>query len=201
MRTTGEWVEIPLHSIHSSSEDVHRCILSHRRLASVPYPPCRCALGRYGPHKPGSVGKPTFIELAILDDDLNMQGVGVVGEVCIKGLTVTPGYVGNDKANEEGFRGGWFHTGDQGMLDSEGYLTLTGRIKELINRGGEKISPLEVDAVLLSNPKVAEAVSFALPDPKYGEEVRHHTDTKQRTLTIRHHHHTRSQTRHTGYTP
>lgn len=139
-------------------------------------------LPKYGPHKPGSVGKPTFIELAILDDDLNPQPVGAVGEVCIKGPTVTPGYVGNAKANEEGFRGGWFHTGDQGTLDAEGYLTLTGRIKELINRGGEKISPLEIDAVLLSNPKVAEAVSFALPDPKYGEEVSEEEETRGHSI-------------------
>jgi len=77
----------------------------------------------------------------------------------------------DEDPNVEAFAGGWFHTGDQGMLDAEGYLTLTGRLKELINRGGEKISPLEVDSALLACDSVAEAVAFAAPDEKYGEEV------------------------------
>eukprot|EP01062_Namystynia_karyoxenos_P000951 TRINITY_DN10343_c0_g1_i1.p1 TRINITY_DN10343_c0_g1~~TRINITY_DN10343_c0_g1_i1.p1 ORF type:complete len:545 (+),score=212.04 TRINITY_DN10343_c0_g1_i1:81-1637(+) len=128
-------------------------------------------LPKHGAHKPGSVGLPTGIELCILDDQCQPMPQGKVGEVCIKGPSVTPGYINNPKANEEGFAGGWFHTGDQGYLDEDGYLFLTGRIKELINRGGEKISPLEVDAVLLSHPAVAEAVSFSAPDEKYGEEV------------------------------
>src|SRR4029077_6348898 len=80
-------------------------------------------------------------------------------------------YHNNPEANAAAFTNGWFRTGDRGVLDGEAYLTLIGRIKELINRGGEKISPLEVDAALLSHPAVAEAASFAAPDPKYGEEV------------------------------
>lgn len=97
---------------------------------------------------------------------------GNLGEVCIKGKNVTLGYHNNPKANQENWtKDGWFRTGDQGFLDEEGYLTLTGRIKELINRGGEKISPLEVDAVLLQFEAVEEAVSFSMLDPKYGEEV------------------------------
>lgn len=125
-----------------------------------------------GAHKPGSVGKPTGIDLAILSDDGKVLGTGEKGEVCIKGPNVTAGYRNNPKANEDAFAYGWFHTGDQGYLDEEGYLFLTGRIKELINRGGEKISPLEVDAAMLSAPGVAEAVSFSAPDSHYGEEVR-----------------------------
>ncbi|KAI9034403.1 hypothetical protein DFJ74DRAFT_649410 [Hyaloraphidium curvatum] len=124
-----------------------------------------------GPHKPGSVGKATGIELAILDDDNRPVPQGEQGEVCIRGPNVTKGYRNNPAANEAGFAGGYFHTGDRGYLDPEGYLFLTGRIKELINRGGEKISPLEVDAALLSHPAVADAVSFGAPDEKYGEVV------------------------------
>jgi acyl-CoA synthetase (AMP-forming)/AMP-acid ligase II len=82
-----------------------------------------------------------------------------------------PGYHNNPEANASSFTNGWFRTGDRGVLDRQAYLTLIGRIKELINRGGEKISPLEVDAVLLAHPAVAEAATFAAPDPKYGEEV------------------------------
>ena len=94
-----------------------------------------------------------------------------VGEVCIRGPNVTGGYLNNPQASREAFAGGWFHTGDQGYLDERGYLFLTGRLKELINRGGEKISPLEIDACLLSHPTVVEAVAFGVPDDKYGEVV------------------------------
>ncbi|KAI9315205.1 hypothetical protein BX666DRAFT_1879058 [Dichotomocladium elegans] len=122
-----------------------------------------------GVHKPGSVGFGHGVEVVILDE----QGNPVEeGEVCIKGKNVTRGYLNNPKATAESFtKDGYFRTGDQGKKDKDGYLVLTGRIKELINRGGEKISPLELDAVLLSFPKVAEAVSFAVPDPMYGQEV------------------------------
>src|SRR4029078_1774405 len=92
-----------------------------------------------------------------------------VGEVSIKGPNVFGGYEGNAEANAESFSNGWFRTGDQGHLDSEGYLTLSGRIKELINRGGEKISPREIDEVLATHPAVAEAVCFGVPDRVYGE--------------------------------
>jgi acyl-CoA synthetase (AMP-forming)/AMP-acid ligase II len=91
--------------------------------------------------------------------------------VAIRGANVTAGYVANPSANAAAFADGWFRTGDQGVFDAEGYLTITGRLKELINRGGEKISPLEVDAVLLSHPAVAQAVTFALPHDKLGEDV------------------------------
>lgn len=124
-----------------------------------------------GGRKAGSVGKATGIELTILDENGVPQPQGCTGEVCIRGANVTKGYQNNPEANESAFQFGWFHTGDLGYLDEEGYLFLKGRIKELINRGGEKISPFEVDAVLLSHPAVAQAVAFAVPDEKYGEEV------------------------------
>ncbi|GAQ80212.1 hypothetical protein KFL_000490025 [Klebsormidium nitens] len=128
-------------------------------------------LPKHGAHKPGTVGKATGIELAVLDEQDRPVPTGEIGEVSIKGANVTKGYKANPEANKVAFTSGWFHTGDRGKLDSEGYLTLTGRIKELINRGGEKISPIEVDEALLAHPAVSEAVAFAAPDEKYGEEV------------------------------
>ncbi|KAJ1833449.1 hypothetical protein LPJ73_007897, partial [Coemansia sp. RSA 2703] len=132
------------------------------QMCSNPLPPLE--------HKPGSVGVPQGVELAILDDDDQPTHLG---EVCVRGPNVTPGYLNNSEANAKSFTRAehWFRTGDQGYLDSDGYLVLTGRIKELINRGGEKISPLELDAVLLKCPGVAEAVSFAVADEMYGQEV------------------------------
>jgi acyl-CoA synthetase (AMP-forming)/AMP-acid ligase II len=84
---------------------------------------------------------------------------------------VTRGYENNPKANAEAFTNGWFRTGDQGVMDAEGYLTITGRLKEIINRGGEKVSPREVDEVLMDHPAVAQVVTFAIPHDKLGEEV------------------------------
>ncbi|SDI27784.1 acyl--CoA ligase [Lutimaribacter saemankumensis] len=126
--------------------------------------------------KPGSVGVAAGPEVRIADEaEDRLLGAGATGEVVISGPNVTPGYEGNPKANEssffmaEGKR--WFRTGDQGAFDDEGYLSLTGRLKEIINRGGEKISPLEVDAVMLSHPEIAQVVCFAVPHDKLGEEI------------------------------
>nr|GMD02250.1 oxalate--CoA ligase-like [Ipomoea batatas] len=124
-----------------------------------------------GPHLPGSVGRPIGQEMAILDENGVPQEADAHGEVCIRGPNVTKGYKNNPEANKSAFQFGWFHTGDLGYLDSNGYLHLVGRIKEMINRGGEKISPIEVDAVLISHPEIAQAVAFGVPDDKYGEEI------------------------------
>ncbi|CAD5325264.1 unnamed protein product [Arabidopsis thaliana] len=124
-----------------------------------------------GPHKPGSVGKPVGQEMAILNEKGEIQEPNNKGEVCIRGPNVTKGYKNNPEANKAGFEFGWFHTGDIGYFDTDGYLHLVGRIKELINRGGEKISPIEVDAVLLTHPDVSQGVAFGVPDEKYGEEI------------------------------
>jgi acyl-CoA synthetase (AMP-forming)/AMP-acid ligase II len=133
------------------------------QMASNPLPP----LAR----KPGSVGRGTQVDIAILDDAGNILAPGATGEVSIKGRNVFSGYEGNAQANAESFANGWFRTGDQGILDQDGYLTLVGRIKELINRGGEKISPREIDEALLRHPAVAEACCFGIPDRVYGEAV------------------------------
>jgi acyl-CoA synthetase (AMP-forming)/AMP-acid ligase II len=135
---------------------------SHQ-MTSNPLPP--------GVRKPGCVGRGTNVEVAIMDEAGSLLPSGTAGEVVIRGPNVTRGYHNNPEANAASFTKGWFRTGDRGVLDESGYLTLIGRIKELINRGGEKISPLEVDAALMSHPAVAEAATFGAPDPKYGEEV------------------------------
>ena len=133
------------------------------QMASNPLPPAS--------RKAGSVGCGTNVEIAILGETGNQLPHETVGEVSIKGPNVFAGYEGNAQANSESFSNGWFRTGDQGQLDSEGYLTLVGRIKELINRGGEKISPREIDEALLTHKAVAEAVCFGIPDRVYGEDV------------------------------
>ncbi len=124
-----------------------------------------------GLRKPGTVGAPAGPEVRVLDESWAPLPAGAIGEVAIKGPNVTPGYEANPKANAESFRDGWFRTGDQGVFDDDGFLTITGRLKEIINRGGEKISPREVDEVLLDHPAVGQAVCFALPHDKLGEEV------------------------------
>jgi acyl-CoA synthetase (AMP-forming)/AMP-acid ligase II len=124
-----------------------------------------------GPHLPGSVGKGTDVQITIADDKGNHLKPGERGEVCIKGPNVITGYENNPEANATSFFDGWFRTGDQGFLDENGYLTLVGRLKELINRGGEKISPREIDEVLLQHPAVNEAVCFGVPHKMWGEEV------------------------------
>jgi len=133
------------------------------QMASNPLPP--------GARLPGSVGRGTDVAIGIMDAAGTLLGVGERGEVVIKGRNVTAGYESNAEANASSFVAGWFRTGDQGFLDTNGYLTLVGRLKELINRGGEKISPREIDEVLLGHPAIAEAVCFGVPHATWGEEV------------------------------
>jgi len=133
------------------------------QMASNPLPPRA--------RKPGAVGLAAGPEIAVMADDGAILPQGSVGEVVIRGPNVTLGYAGNPDANARAFTDGWFRTGDQGRVDDEGYLFLTGRLKEQINRGGEKISPLEVDVVLLDHPSVAQVVTFGVPHAKLGEEV------------------------------
>ena len=133
------------------------------QMASNPLPP--------RPRKPGSVGVAAGPEIAIMDEQGTLLAPGAIGEVVIRGPNVTAGYEANPEANAKAFTHGWFRTGDQGVLDEDGYLRLTGRLKELINRGGEKVSPLEVDEILMDHPAVQQVVTFGMPHAKLGEEV------------------------------
>jgi len=135
---------------------------SHQ-MSSNPLPPA--------PRLPGSVGRGTGVEIDVFDEAGAPLATGAAGEVVIRGPNVMAGYENNPEANASAFVDGWFRTGDLGTLDGAGYLTLIGRIKELINRGGEKIAPREIDEVLESHPAVKEAVAFGVPHPTWGEEV------------------------------
>ena len=125
-----------------------------------------------GQRKPGTVGCAAGPEVAIMDQsESKLLDTGATGEVVIRGDNVTSGYENNPTANVECFVNGWFRTGDQGVMDEDGYLTITGRLKEIINRGGEKISPREVDDVLMDHAAVQQCVTFAMPHKSLGEEV------------------------------
>lgn len=121
--------------------------------------------------KPGSVGLPTGIEITLLDEAGTAVPAGESGEIAIRGRTVTSGYLKNSEANDAAFCHGWLRTGDMGYLDTDGYLFLNGRSKELINRGGEKISPHEVEDVLLTHPAIEQIAAFGIPDDRLGEDV------------------------------
>jgi oxalate---CoA ligase len=135
---------------------------SHQ-MTSNPLPP--------SDRKPGTVGKAAGPEVAIMDDHGKILAPGDTGEVVIHGPNVTTGYENAPEANAQAMTSGWLRTGDQGSFDDDGYLRLSGRLKEIINRGGEKISPVEVDAVLLEHPAVAQAAAFPTPHRYLGEDV------------------------------
>jgi acyl-CoA synthetase (AMP-forming)/AMP-acid ligase II len=147
---------IPLLQAYGMTEASHQ-------MCSNPLPP--------GERRPGSVGPATGVEAAVLDDDWRPLPLGETGEVAVRGRSVIDGYRDNPEANEASFRDAWFRTGDSGAMSVDGYVSLDGRIKELVNRGGEKISPHEVEAALLTHPAVSEAVAYAKPDARYGEQV------------------------------
>ena len=146
----------PLIEAYGMTEATHQ-------MASNPLPP--------GLRKPGTVGVSAGPEVAIMGLDGGLLGADAVGEIVIRGDNVTGGYENNPSANEEGFLNGWFRTGDQGVRDADGYISITGRLKEIINRGGEKVSPREVDEIIMDHPAVAQVVCFGMPHPKLGEEV------------------------------
>ena len=151
-----ELFQVPVIEAYGMTEATHQ-------MCSNPLPPAAS--------KPGSVGLPSGIDLCVLDPAASTLEAYERGEIAIRGPNVMVGYENNEDANREAFTSGWFRTGDEGYIDSDGYVFLTGRLKEQINRGGEKVSPVEVDAVLLTHPKVQQAVTFAIPHDKLGEEV------------------------------
>jgi len=156
MRELETLFRVPVIEAYGMTEAAHQ-------MASNPLPP--------RPRKPGSVGVDAGPEVAVMDEAGSLQPPRKTGEVVIRGVNVTPGYADNPEANERSFANGWFRTGDQGYLDDEGYLFLTGRLKEIINRGGEKIAPREIDEALLRHQAVAQAVAFAAPHASLGETV------------------------------
>jgi len=135
---------------------------SHQ-IATNPLPPAE--------RKPGTVGPGSNVEIGIIDGEWRFLTPGMQGEVVLRGANIIAGYEDNPEANATSFHGGWFRTGDEGVIDGLGYLRLVGRIKELIVRGGEKIAPLEIDQVLQMHPAVAEVATFGIPHRIYGEEV------------------------------
>ena len=155
-RRFEERIGVPLVEAYGMTEASHQ-------MTANPLPPHR--------REPGSVGVATGIEVQVVDETWTPVRTGGSGEVCVRGRSVVDGYLDNPEANATSFRDGWFRTGDVGTLDADGYLRLVGRIKELINRGGEKISPYEVEAVLLEHPAVSEAAVYPKPDEVYGEQV------------------------------
>ncbi|MCX7228428.1 MAG: acyl--CoA ligase [Burkholderiales bacterium] len=156
IRELEEVFGAPLIESYGMTEATHQ-------MASNPLPP--------EVRKPGSVGRAAGPEIAIMAEDGRLLARGETGEIVIRGPNVTAGYEANPKANAEAFADGWFRTGDQGVMDADGYVTITGRLKEIINRGGEKVSPREVDEILMDHAAVAQVVCFGMPHPKLGEEV------------------------------
>jgi acyl-CoA synthetase (AMP-forming)/AMP-acid ligase II len=151
-----EMLGVPVIEAYGMTEAAHQ-------MASNPLPPA--------PRHAGSVGIAAGPEIAIMDEAGDLLPQGQIGEVVIRGGNVTAGYENNPDANAKSFASGWFRTGDEGMLDDAGYLRLTGRLKEIINRAGEKISPLEIDNLLMEHPAVQQVVTFAMPSRMFGEEV------------------------------
>jgi len=156
MKTLEETFRAPVIESYGMTEASHQ-------MASNPLPPAA--------RKPGSVGLPAGPEIAVMNNAGDLQAAGETAEVVIRGANVTSGYDKNPDADKTAYTNGWFRTGDQGYLDPDGYLFITGRLKEIINRGGEKISPREVDEVLLDHPAVRQAVTFAMPHRTLGEDV------------------------------
>src|SRR5689334_10374799 len=122
-------------------------------------------------HKPRSAGVATTIDINVQDENGNFLPAGRAGEIVLRGACVMSGYEAEPIVNEESFSNGWFRTGDQGFIDNDGYLFITGRLKEIINRAGEKIAPLEIDQTLLEHPLVEQAVTFPVANDLLGEEV------------------------------
>lgn len=147
---------VPVIEAYGMTEAAHQ-------MASNPLPP--------GTRKPGSVGPAAGPDIAIMNESGQLLNTSEIGEIVISGANITHGYENNPEANSTAFCHGWFRTGDQGHMDEEGYLYITGRLKEIINRGGEKVSPREIDEALLDHPQVSQAIAFAVPHDSLGEDI------------------------------
>ncbi|CAN5342674.1 acyl--CoA ligase [soil metagenome] len=147
---------VPVIEAYGMTEAAHQ-------MTSNPLPP--------GPRKPGSVGLPAGPEVGVMSPSGELLGTGESGEIVIRGPGVTRGYAGDPDANASAFTDGWFRTGDEGFRDGGGYFFVTGRLKEMINRGGETVAPREIDETLLAHPAVSEALAFAIPDERLGEDI------------------------------
>ena len=156
MHALEETFDAPVIEAYAMTEAAHQ-------MCSNPLPPAV--------RKPGTVGPAAGPEVTIVNDEGTIPAPGNEGEIAIRGPNVTAGYVNNPDANANAFHGDWFRTGDQGVMDTDGFVRVTGRLKEIINRGGEKIAPLEVDEVLLAHDAVQQACTFAMPHARLGEEV------------------------------
>ena len=133
------------------------------QITSNPLPPGHC--------KPGSVGRPIGVDIVLLDSEGQCVAAGACGEIAIRGPVVIGGYEENARANAAAFHAGWLRTGDEGRFDDDGYLYITGRLKDIVNRGGEKIAPREVEDALLEHPEVVEAVAYGVPHPTLVEDL------------------------------
>ena len=157
MQALEDTFSAPVIEAYAMTEAAHQ-------MCSNPLPPAA--------RKPGCVGPAAGPEVAIMNDAGETLGAGEEGEIVIRGPNVTAGYLANPEANATAFHADrWFRTGDQGVMDADGYVKVTGRLKEIINRGGEKIAPLEIDEVILDHEAVAQVCSFAVPHDKLGEDV------------------------------
>jgi acyl-CoA synthetase (AMP-forming)/AMP-acid ligase II/aryl carrier-like protein len=156
MREMEDMFHAPVIEAYGMTEAAHQ-------IASNPLPPQE--------RKAGSVGLPTGTEIAVTDALGNRVTTGQLGEIVIRGASVISSYRNDAETNESSFKDGWFKTGDQGYLDLDGYLFITGRLKEVVNRGGEKISLREIDEALVKHPEVSQAAAFAMPHPSLGEDI------------------------------
>ncbi len=130
--------------------------------------------------KPGSVGTPVWgVEVRVVDADDKPVAAGEPGEVLVRGHCVMSGYLNNPEATAEAFRGGWFHTGDIGQLDEDGYLYIVDRVKDMIIRGGFNVYPREIEEVLMTHPAVSLTAVVGVPDDEYGEEIKAYIVVKE----------------------